>query len=188
MKKNILLLLSVLFGLAACGENETPCTALIGGGSYCLQPTTSLAPFETQQKVEARLRNRRETMIAEIENDATALHFIGLTPFGHTMLQVSYNNSEVLATTLPDRRISPTLLIALLQIALWPADSIRNGLEAPLTLEESGGQRRIINQGETTLSIDYTGDRPPYRRMILNIHAAYLELDIETLAVTGNEP
>lgn len=181
-------LASALFGLTACSDNETPCATLIGGGSFCLQHTTVLAPFETQQKVEARFRGRRETIIAEIENDTTGLHFVGLTPFGHTLLQVSYDNREAHATIAPDRRISPALLIALLQIALWPADSIRAGLEAPLTLEESGGQRRIVNQGETTLSIDYIGERPPYRRMILSLPAADIELDIETLPAIGKEP
>lgn len=188
MRKVLILLASVLFGLVACGEDETPCASLIGGGNFCLQPTTALAPFEIQQKVEARFRNRRETVIAEIENDASGLHFVGLTPFGQTVFQVSYDNREAHAATLPDRRISPALLIALLQIALWPADSIRAGLEAPFTLEESGGQRRIVNRGETTLSIDYTGEHPPYRRMHLSIPAADLELDIETLPAIGKEP
>ena len=188
MKPYLFLASVLLFALTACGENETPCAALIGGGNYCLQPTTDLAPFDVQQKVDARFRDRRETMIAEIENDTGSLRFVGLTPFGHTLLHVSYDNREAHAATLPDRRLSPALLIALLQIALWPAESVRAGLEAPLTLEEGSGQRRLLHQGETTLSIDYTGESPAYRRMHLSIPAADLELDIETLPVIGKTP
>ena len=190
MKCSILALL--LLVLTACNEaemkTETPCAMLIGGGSYCLQPTSDLPSFEVQQKIEANFRGRRETMIATIENDEAGLRFVGLTPFGQTLLQVGYDNREMSAATLPDRRLSPALLVALLQIALWPTDSVRSGLEAPLVLEEKPGQRRILRHSETTLVIDYSGDHPPYRRLHLSIPDADLELDIETLADFGNEP
>lgn len=183
MKRMYFLLFPLLLALGACGENEseTPCAPLIGGGSYCLQPTAALAPFDVQQKVEATFRGRRETMIAEIESDAEGMRFVGLTPFGQKLLQVAYDNRAASAATLPDRRISPALLIALLQIALWPADAVRAGLEEPLTLDDGAGRRRIHNRGEATISIDYRGAQPPYRGLRISVPAADLELEIETL-------
>ena len=77
----------------------------------------------------------------------------------------------------------PSLLIALLQLAQWPADAVRAGLQAPLTLEERADQRRIIFRDEATLTIDYLGEAP-HRRMHLTIPAADLELDIENLPVS----
>ncbi|MEO8409083.1 MAG: DUF3261 domain-containing protein [Propionivibrio sp.] len=184
MKPWHLLMLPLLLALVAC-QDDTRCAALIGGGNYCLQPTTDVHPFDVQQKADARFGDRRETMIAEIEVDAAGADVVALTPFGHTLLQVHYDNRQATAATLPDQRISPALLMALLQIAWWPADSLRVGLEAPATLEEGAGLRRIVNDGETTLSIAYEGEQPPDRRLRVSIPSADLVIDIETLPVVG---
>ena len=181
-------LLSMLLGLSACNSPEAPCAGLIGGGAFCLQATSAVAPFELQQKVDARFRGRHETLIVHIENDRDGFQFVGLSPLGQKIFHVSFDNREAHALLLPDRRISPSLLIATLQIALWPADRVRAGLEAPLILEESAGQRRIVNSGETTLMIEYTGDATPYRHLRLTIPAVDLELAIETLSANGKEP
>ena len=177
------ILIIALLALTGCGDEQPHCAALIGGGEYCLQPTTALAPFELMQKVDVRFRRRRETLIVEVEADADGLRFAGLTPFGHKLLQVGYDNRQATATLLPDSRLRPSLLIALLQLAQWPADAVRAGLQAPLTLEERADQRRIIFRDEATLTIDYLGEAP-HRRMHLTIPAADLELDIENLPVS----
>ena len=175
--------LVLLLATAACSEQspDQPCPALIGGGSYCLQPTTAVPPFDVQQKVESRFRDRRDTLIVELEVDAAGLRFAGLTPFGQKLIQLSYDNRSASATTIPDSRISPALLVALLQLAQWPAEAVRAGLEKPLTLEENGNQRRILNRGEPTLTIDYGHGQAPWRKIRMTVHAADLELTIETL-------
>lgn len=174
---------TVLLAVVSCSTDtrDTTCPVLIGGGRYCLQPTTAVAPFEVQQKVEIRFRGGRETLIAELEADAAGLRFVAMSPLGQTLLRASYDNQTATAGKLSDARLSPLLLIAQLQLALWPADSVRAGLEAPLRLEESAGRRRILNGDETVLTIDYDGDRPPFRRMRMAIPAANIELDVETL-------
>lgn len=176
-----MLTLVALLATAACSEPDPQCPALIGGGSYCLQPTTAVAPFDVQQKVESRFRDRRDTLIVELEVDAAGLRFAGLTPFGQKLIQLSYDNRNASATTIPDSRISPALLVALLQLTQWPAEAVRAGLEAPLTLEENGNQRRILNRGEPTLTIDYGHGQPPWRKIHMTVHAADLELTIEPL-------
>jgi len=183
MKLWRLFALAMLLATAACREEDQDrqCPALIGGGSYCLQPTTAVTPFEVQQKVDTRFRERRDTLIVEFEVDAAGLRFAGLTPFGQKIIQLGYDNRAASATTIPDSRISPALLVALLQIALWPADAVRAGLEAPLTLEESDGQRRILNRGEPTMTIEHGAGQPPWRKIHMTVHAADLELSIETL-------
>ncbi|MBS1228778.1 MAG: hypothetical protein H6R17_2055 [Proteobacteria bacterium] len=179
------LLIVALLALSACAtdQREPHCAALIGGGEYCLQPTTAIAPFELTQKVDVRFRQRRETLIVEVEADADGIRFAGLTPFGHKLLQVGYDNRQATATLLPDSRLRPSLVIALLQLARWPSDAVRAGLQAPLTLEERADQRHIIYHDEATLTIDYLGDSP-YRRMHLSLPAADIELDIENLQVS----
>lgn len=184
-----LLALALLLCTAACTEQKQDhqCAALIGGGSYCLQPTTAVAPFDVQQKVDSHFRDRHDTLIAELEVDAAGLRFAGVTPFGQKIIQLGYDNHEASATMLPNSRISAALLVALLQLANWPADAVRAGLEgsegidSPLTLEENAGQRRILNRGEPTLTIEHNGGPPPWRKVHMTIHAADLELTIETL-------
>jgi hypothetical protein len=184
-----ILALPFMLALTACGEGERDqqCASLFGGGSYCLQPTTALAPFDLQQKVEANFRGRRETLIANIESDASGVRFVGLTPLGHKLLQVSYDNRAVSAAMLPDKRLNPTLVLALLQIALWPPEVVRTGLEAPLALEDSHEWRHITQRGEKVLSINYRGDQLPYRHMLLHIPAADFAVEVETLPEIGKE-
>jgi hypothetical protein len=176
-----LLVLAPLLATAACAGLDPRCTGLPGGGRYCLQPTTAIAPFETQQKVEAAFDGRRETMIVEIEADANGIRLAGLTPFGHKLVQMSYDNREATATVRPDPRLDPALIMALLQLALWPADAVRAGLGARLTLEEGDGQRRILMDGESIMTVSYAGSVAPYRRLHLALPSAGLELDVETL-------
>lgn len=174
---------SLLLTAAACslGESEGQCAALIGGGRYCLQSSTTIAPFEVEQKVEASFRGKQETMIVKLEVDAAGMRFVGLTPFGHSLLSASYDNRTATVTQSVDTRLPPIMLIALLQIALWPGDALRAGLEAPLRLEEKDGQRRILNRDSVTLTINYIGIQPPYQRIKLDFKGVAIQIDIETL-------
>ena len=176
--------------LSACGalnRLDSSCAELPGGGSYCLQPSTDLAPFDLQQKVESTLQGRRETLIVEFESDAKGLRFAGLTPFGQKLLQVSYDNHVATAQTLPDARLSPTMLLALLQMALWPADSVRRGLAPTLRLEEDARQRRVLRADRLLLSIDYSAASTPNRLHVL-VPSLPLELDISPLPPGATEP
>jgi len=183
MKFTRFLAAALLLATAACSQQEQDqqCAALIGGGIYCLQSTTAVTPFDVQQKVDSRFRDRRDTLIVELEVDAAGLRFVVLTPFGQKLIQLGYDNHAVNVTTIPDSRISPALLVALMQLALWPADAVHAGLEAPLTLEENGNQRRILKYGEPTLTIEHGDGPPPWRQIHMIVHAADLELSIETL-------
>ena len=175
--------LALLLATAACSisEAEGQCATLIGGGRYCLQSTATIVPFADHQKGEAFFMAKQETMIVGLKVHAAGMRFVGLTPFGHSLLKASYDNRTATGTQLADTRLSPILLIALLQIALWPADALRAGLEAPLRVEETDGQRRILNRDDVTLTINYIGAQPPYQRIIVDIQRAAIQLNIETL-------
>lgn len=184
------LTLALLIDMSACAERAPDCASLPGGGLYCLQPTTALAPFDAQQKVEVVFNGRRETMIVEIESDADGLRFIGLTPFGHKLIQVSYDNHATKFATMPDTRLDPTLLVALMQLSLWPADAVRNGLSASLTLEETNDSRRILSGDDILLTVSRTGTNLPYQQLRLTIPSVGLVLDVEnlgTLPIAGKK-
>lgn len=186
---------ALLLALSACGEFAPPrddsCVGMIGGGSYCLQPSSTLAPFAAQQKVDANFRGHHETLIVDIENDADGLRFVALTPFGQKLLQLSYDNHTTNAAKLPgiktDSRLSPAMLVALLQITLWPAEAVRRGLAAPLTLEENAGRRILANAGVPILSIEYRGAGAPWQLMHLNIPQLGIDIDVETLPEMSRE-
>jgi uncharacterized protein DUF3261 len=181
MRYDRVLLVASLLAVTACNEQHLQCVALISGGSYCLQSSATVTPFEVQQKVDTHFRGRSDTLIVELEVDAAGLRFVGLTPFGQKVLQLNYDNRAVSATTFTDSRINPALLVALLQLTLWPADAVRAGLEAPLTMEETIHRRNILNRDELTMSIDRSSGQPPYRRIQISVPTADLKLVIETL-------
>jgi hypothetical protein len=173
---------ALLLVIAACTERDPRCPDLSGRGRYCLQPTTFVAPFEAQQKVDVTLNGRLEQMIVGIEVDADGMRLTGLTPFGQKLVQVSYDNRDVTSAMPPDARLNPALLVALLQLALWPTDTVRTGLSAPLTIVESYSQRRIFAGDEMVLTVSYFGTKTPYQRLRLIIPSVGIELDVETLS------
>lgn len=172
----------LLLVMAACVERDLRCADLPGRGHYCLQPTTIVAPFEAQQEVDATYNGRVEKMIVGIEVDANGMRFTGLTPFGQKLVQVSYDNRQVTSAMPPDARLNPALIVALLQLALWPVDAVQTGLSEPLTIEESYGQRRIFANYETVLTVSYFGTKTPYHRLRVAFPSAGIELDVKTLS------
>ncbi len=175
------LLFLPLLMTTACSLSDPRCAKLPGDVRYCLQPTTAVMPFDVQQKVELTLNGLRETMVVELEVDAFGMRFAGLTPFGQTLVQASYDNREARAGVLPDKRLEPVLFLAFLQLALWPADSVRAGLDATIVVQESMGQRRVLEGGNVVIEVSYTGGRPPSGDMRIVFPSAQLEIDVKTL-------
>jgi len=175
------LLISALF-LTACAETDPRCSSLPGGGSYCLQPSTVMPSFDVQQKVELGGNGRRETLIVNVEVDAEGMRFVGLTPFGQKLIEGAYDNHRVRVSPLPDERLSPSLLLAMLQICLWPAADVRVGLGDSAVIEESVGQRQILVDGRAVLRVSYTGALSPLADMHIVLPDAQMEFDVTTLA------
>jgi hypothetical protein len=175
------LILTALIAITGCAERDPRCASLPGGGRYCLQPTTALAPFDAQQKIEVFVNGHRETLIVEIESDANGLRCVGLTPFGVKLMEVSYDNYSAKLATPTDSRLDPALLVALLQLSLWPTNIVRSGLSAALILEETDNGRRILSGDNTLLMITSAGMKLPYQHIHLTIPSMSLELDVDDL-------
>jgi hypothetical protein len=175
-----LLLIAILFNVS-CMKQDPRCSDLMGNGRYCLQPTTVIAPFEVQQKIESTIKSHHETMVTELAVHAEGMQMIVLTPFGHQLVHVNYNNKEAKALVMPDARLDAALMIAMTQLALWPADSVRKGLNAPLRLEESPGKRRYLANDRLVLEVLYADAMLPTNKFELLLPSVELKLDIETL-------
>lgn len=176
-----LLLLTTMLLSTSCTRQDSRCVNLMGNGRYCLQPTTTVAPFEVLQKVDATLKKRHETMISNIAVNGEGMQIIILTPFGQKLAHVRYNNVEAKAVVSPDSRLDPTLMIAMIQLALWPVDSVRKGLGEPLLLEETVGHRRYLAKDKLVLDVSYANAMAPANKLNLSFPTVGLMLDIETL-------
>ena len=181
-----LLLVATLVG-TSCMKQDSRCTTLmqnglIDSGQYCLQPTTAITPFEVQQKVEVTIKSHHETMVTELAVNAEGMQMVVLTPFGHQLVHVSYNNDEAKALISPDSRLDPAMMIAMTQLALWPVDSVRKGLNSPLRLEESVGKRRYFANDKLVLEVQYADAIAPANKFQLSLPSVELKFDIETLS------
>lgn len=186
-------MLAVALLVAGCDGDGSSCTTLPGGPRYCLQTTDSIAPFDAQQKVDVTFDGRRETMIAQLEADADGIRFAGMTPFGQKLLQVSFDNREVSAKTFPGKGLDPVLLLALVQIATWPAEQVRAGLDGAEVVDEGidnasnekAAQRRLVADGKDIVVIRYTRGRPPAGDMRIELPTAGVEFSITNLDIAA---
>lgn len=167
--------------VTACGGGDPRCASLPGGTQYCLQASSALEPFSVAQKIEATIGGQRESMIVQIEVDGRAMHVVALTPFGQTLIQASYDNHEARAGRWPDVRLKPAQFLALLQIALWPTEAVRAGLDPSLMLDETVDHRRVLQNGKLLLEVGYTGARPPAGDMHIVLPTMDMQYEITTL-------
>lgn len=168
--------------LAACATPDPGCARLPSGGQYCLQPSSAAPAFSVRQQVTASFRGQREMLIADIENQSSSLDFVGLTPFGLTVFQVSYDNHTAKATRLPDSRLSPELMLAMLQLTLWPPGAVQRGLGINAEVQDSQGMRRILLNKQLLMELRHDDTPPPYRRMQIDWPMLDMKLDIRALA------
>lgn len=182
-------MLAVALLVAGCDDDGSSCTTLPGGPRYCLQTTDSIVPFDAQQKVDVTFDSRRETMIAQLEADAGGIRFAGMTPFGQKLLQVSFDNRDVTAETFPGKGPDPVLLLALVQVATWPAEQVRAGLDGAEVIDDDSNdapaQRRLVKDGKDIVVIRYTRGRPPAGDMLILLPAAGVEFSITNLDIAA---
>lgn len=174
--------------ISGCASAPPGCAHLpLASGSvpanvrYCLQPTTAAPTFVVQQSISLRVGERQETLLADLENNATGLVFTGLSPLGLTLFQASYDNHAVRSAHPAEPRLPPELLLAVLQLALWPKEAVQRGLEVNAMIEDQPTERRIMLNDQLLLRVLHDGTAPPYRRLAIELPALRLTLDIEAL-------
>lgn len=166
----LIVLFAAILALAACQPQQPGCARLPGGGAYCLQSGTAPV-FATLQQSTMSAGGQRHTLLTRIESDTRGLRFAGMTPLGQTLFFISWENAE-LRSELPPAfasRLDPAILPALIQIAMWPAATVRAGLSPELELIEEAGRRRVRRTSpgrdeEDVLDISWEG-KLPYRQL-----------------------
>lgn len=167
--------------LAACAHLDASCSALPGGGNYCLQSSERIPAFEVQQKIDFTFKEQRETMIAQLEVDKQGMRIVGLTSFGQKLVQASFDNEHVKADLMPDKRLDPAFLLGVIQLSTWPLEEVRHGLSAHYRLEGDSVQRRLFDGDVLILKIDYTRGRSPSDDLVIEFPTLGMSMQITNL-------
>lgn len=177
------LIVILLFTTVACTHKSANCAYLSSKGYYCLQPTTAITPFDVQQKIELTFNDVHEVMITEIEVDNQSLHFVSLTPLGQKLFHIRYDNHQTKVIYAVTKMAEPALLMAMLQLTLWPISSLHDGLSESLKLEEENSHRRIFDGDTLILDVHYIDAKKPHQKMRITMPKNKFLLDIETLTI-----
>jgi hypothetical protein len=182
MRRLALFLLGTALVVAACAPTSENCARLPGNNRYCLV-AGPWPEYMAEQASTVTLRGKTLHMIARIASGPDGLRFAGLSPLGQTLFQVSWENSALRAELPPtlEGRLDPALFPALLQIATWPAERIREGLSEGLELIDQPGRRVIRNGADDVLVVSWEGSQLPYSRLRIEAPAAGLIIDSRTL-------
>jgi hypothetical protein len=174
----ITLLLTLL--LAGCAS-PPHCPPLPGGPGYCLQNTSAVPAFSALQDVRLQRHAMDERLISQLEVDADGMRLVGLTPMGQRILEARFDNRQATAESLAGERVDARALLVLIQLATWPADSVRAGLRWGWTLEDSATRRRVLRGEETVLMVERSGTPPSYRHLDIHLPRAELHLSVDRI-------
>ncbi|RZI43910.1 DUF3261 domain-containing protein [Herbaspirillum sp. HC18] len=180
--KRILISMAALL-LCGCTAAGGGCVPLAFGARYCLADAAG-PEFETEQAVTVTHSGQSTVhMIVRIRSGKEGFHIAGITPLGQTLFQLSSDN-RTLQSQLPpgaEGRIDGTLLAGLLQLAIWPADQVRQGLPDDVSLIERPGERIIHVGTKKLMTISWEGTALPYSHMRVDAWDAQLVIDSREL-------
>lgn len=166
--------------LPGCASNPR-CPKLPGGPRYCLQSTTAIVPHVALQDIRIRGGDLDERLIVQLEVDASGMHLAGLTPVGQRVADASFDNRIASASSLAGGTFDAGALLSLVQLAVWPADSVSAGLDEGWRIEESPHLRKILHDGETTMEVVREGTPPKYERLEIRLPSAGLSLIVDAI-------
>ena len=121
--------------------------------------------------------------IAQVETDSLGMRFVGTTPFGQKLVQLSFDNDRVTVEAAQIKGLDPVLLLALVQMASWPAESVHAGLGDSASVVEAEGSRRLVKDENELVLIKYTRGRPPLGDMSIQLPGGGVEFTIVNLDV-----
>lgn len=167
--------------LTGCGSER--CPTLPGGVSYCLQSPASGPNFSALQQVVIGEGEQQETLLAHVENGPERLTLVGLTPLGQTVLTLTWDGKHIAVNKPPGMQphINPAVLVAILQLAMWPQDAVHSGLPDSVVWKDDADGGHLLRRGESLLTIHRTGQTAPYETLSITMPPAKLILNIHTL-------
>jgi hypothetical protein len=170
-----LLLLALL--LAGCSSPELH---LAPGVPFRLRPPAEGPTLFVNQEVVFTLPDgKSETALATVENRDGRLIIVAGSPLGQTLMVIKVQGRE----TTVDARVpipgdlDPRTLAGLVQLCLWPLDSLRRGLGGPDTaVEQTGSVRTLLRKGRPVWVVTYEP-----KRILMENPSLRLKVQIRTL-------
>jgi len=178
--------LAPLVALALIGcRNPANGPLMLGRGvPFALRaPADGPKLFSTQEVRFHMPDGSEELLVTSVENDAERMSIVASTPMGQTLFTIQLKQGAVLVdkrSPLP-QMFDPRLLPALIQLANWPLEELRKGLEANATLDENGEVRELRRKGRTVLTLRREGQPPLFKKVTLDIPSASIRATITTL-------
>ncbi|HNB42579.1 MAG TPA: DUF3261 domain-containing protein [Burkholderiaceae bacterium] len=172
--------LAILALLAGCASDPR-CPPLPGGPRYCLQGTAAVAPHVALQDIRIRRGELDERLIAQLEVDAAGMHLAGLTPMGQRILEAHFDNKTASASSLAGDRLDARALLSLVQLATWPAESVRAGLGDDCILAETPALRHLLRDGRPIMDVVRTGEPPEYQRLEISLPEAGMTVTVQAI-------
>ena len=170
--------------LMGCRNAESPQVYLAPGVPFRLcPPREGPALFLTQEVVFRLPGGGEETALAALENKGGTFTVVASSPMGQTLFIVQVKGAEVTV----DARIpipgdlEPRVLPALVQMVLWPAASVRQGLGPGVELLEAGPVRSLVRKGRTIWTATRTGQGALPETVVLENPGLHLRVQIRNL-------
>ncbi len=123
-----------------------------------LAPAALGQALSVQQHLKVERNGRIDELDAALEVDAGHLELVGLA-FGQRVLSLSYNGKELTSwrhVMLPSQVRAEDVLEDL-QLTLWPAAAIAQGLPAGWRIEDQGLRRTLYRDQRVVATIAYSG-------------------------------
>jgi Protein of unknown function (DUF3261) len=179
--------------LAACAHSppkSDPSSDVVPPASAPASPPVSfaspaaLSPRSASQVIHAAYGSRVATLRAAVQIDAAGLTVVGVTATGIRLFTASFDGERVTAERSPfvPKEVSPERVLADMQLALWPLDSLR-GVYAAVgqsVSEPMPGLRRLVRADRLIAEVHYATDDPWNGRLwFVNFESGY-SLTIDT--------
>jgi hypothetical protein len=178
----VFLLLCLL--LAACASTRMP-APLVQLPTLRLPPSALPQPLQLQQRLQFRFGSHERELDALLEADGSEVR-LAVQAMGQTGVRMVWDGATLQQTRAPwlPPQVRGERVLDDLQFALWPVAAIRAALPAGWTLVETGGQRRLEQDGKAWLLLE---PLPDGRVRLRNLAEGY-ELVIESLDMEQAPP
>lgn len=129
-------------------------------GIFLLPPSEAGFEASLTQEVSFERGATRFDSTALLEVSSTEVVLVGLSPFGTRMLSLRWDGKKLIQER--DRSIPKELPLELIlrdiQLATWPAASVRAALPSPAwKLQDTGSERILLKDGKVVVRIRYAG-------------------------------
>lgn len=148
--KRLLPVLALLFCLACVGD-----TLRLGwDASYRFAPTGPTF-FANQLVVVTLPDGSEQSLLCTVESNPDKLTVVASTPLGQTIFTATLRKgiTSVEAHLPLPAKADPRMLLAAIQLAEWPLEDVRKGLQGKLELKEEGPLRILLKGGRPFLLV-----------------------------------